>query len=66
MTLRLLTYNIRYGGSGREEPLTAVIRACNPDIVVLQEATKPAVVERLCEGAGMQLCQSRSRSRWDS
>jgi len=47
MTLRLLSYNIRYGGAGREEQLASVIRACAPDIVVLQEATHPQVIERL-------------------
>ena len=59
MTLRLLTYNIKYGGAGREEPLTAVIRACDPDLVVLQEATRPEVVERVARGAGMQVWASR-------
>lgn len=61
MTLRLLSYNIRRGGAGREDQLLAVIRACDPDIVILQEATKPAVVERLCAGAGMRACGSRPR-----
>jgi exodeoxyribonuclease-3 len=61
VNLRLLTYNIRYGGSGREAPLLAVIRACDPDVVIFQEATKPAVVERLAEGAGMKVWGSRPR-----
>ena len=61
MTLRLLTYNIRYGGSGREGALLSVIRDCNPDLVIFQEATKPAVVERLAEGSGMKNCGSQSR-----
>jgi exodeoxyribonuclease-3 len=47
MTLRLLSYNLRYGGVGREEQLAQVIRACAADIVVLQEATQPQVVEYL-------------------
>ena len=51
--LRLLTYNIRYGGTGREDALISTINACSPDLVLLQEATKPAVVERLCEGTRM-------------
>ena len=53
MTLRLLSYNIRYGGSGREEQLAAVIRAAAPDLVVFQEATKPHVVEALARDTGM-------------
>jgi exodeoxyribonuclease-3 len=61
VTLRLLTYNIRFGGIGREDSLTAVIRVCNPDLVILQEATKPGVVERLGAGAGMQTWRSRPR-----
>lgn len=53
MTLRLLSYNIRYGGGGREEPLAAVIGAAAPDIVVFQEGTRPAVIERLAAATGM-------------
>lgn len=40
MTLRLLSYNIRYGGTCREAALAAVIGAAAPDLVVLQDATK--------------------------
>lgn len=47
MTLRLLSYNVRYGGVGRESQIAAVIRACDPDVVMLQEASDVAVVERL-------------------
>lgn len=54
MTLRLLSYNIRYGGTGREELLAKVIRACTPDIVVLQEATNPEVVQRLAAATEMR------------
>lgn len=52
--LRLLSYNIRRGGAGREDALLAVIRPCDPDIVVLQEATVPAVIERLSRDSGLQ------------
>ena len=45
--IRLLSYNIRRGGAGREEALASVICPCAPDIVVFQEATEPAVIERL-------------------
>lgn len=47
MSLRLLSYNIRYGGTGRERALASVVRACEPDVVVLQEATIPEVVTRV-------------------
>jgi exodeoxyribonuclease III len=61
VTLRLLTYNIRYGGAGREDQLTAVIRGCDPDIAILQEATQPGVVERLAAGTAMRTFGSRPR-----
>jgi exodeoxyribonuclease-3 len=51
-----LTYNIRRGGGGREDALLAVIRPCEPDIVILQEATDPAVVRTLAQGAAMPHC----------
>jgi exodeoxyribonuclease-3 len=52
-TLRLLSYNIRHGGVGRVEPLAAVIRGCAPDVVVLQEATRPDVVRALAGETGL-------------
>ena len=52
MTLRILSYNIRHGGSGREAALAGVIRAAQPDVVVLQEAAKPQVIEQLARDAG--------------
>ena len=53
MTFKLLSYNIRYGGAGRESQLASVIREADPDLVVLQEATDPRVVERLSEETGL-------------
>jgi endonuclease/exonuclease/phosphatase family metal-dependent hydrolase len=52
--LRLLSYNIRFGGAGRVEALAQVIGACDPDLVVLQEAILPEVVERLAAATGMR------------
>ena len=49
MTLRLLSYNIRFGGRGREHALAETIVAAAPDLVVFQEATDPAVIKRLSE-----------------
>ncbi|MCA1612627.1 MAG: endonuclease/exonuclease/phosphatase family protein [Acidobacteria bacterium] len=54
MTLRLLSYNVRFGGAGREAQLAASIRAADPDLVVLQEATQPRVVERLAAETGLK------------
>lgn len=49
MTLRLLSYNIRFGGLGREQALAETIVAAAPDLVVFQEATRPEVIARLSE-----------------
>ena len=51
--MRILSYNILRGGVGRESQLAAVINAQSPDIVVLQEATRPDVVERLAQATAM-------------
>jgi exodeoxyribonuclease-3 len=61
VALRLLTYNICRGGAGKEEQLSAVISAARPDVVVLQEATDPGVVERIAARTGMAQCASRRR-----
>ena len=52
-TLRLLSYNIQRGGTGREDAIVAIIRSRDPDIVVLQEATAPDVIERLARETGL-------------
>jgi exodeoxyribonuclease-3 len=53
VSLRLLSYNIRFGGAGRERQLADAVRACDADLVILQEATSPRVVERVAKEAGM-------------
>lgn len=60
MSFRLLTYNICRGGRGREEKLAAVIRSCSPDLVVLQEATRPEIVCDLAKRTAMEQWASRS------
>jgi endonuclease/exonuclease/phosphatase family metal-dependent hydrolase len=57
--LRLLTYNIREGGVGRAEEIAEVIKAASPDVVALQEARDPAVVERIAGLAGFRFSGSR-------
>lgn len=59
--LRVLTYNIRLGGAGREDAIAAMIRTAAPDVVVLQEATRPDVVERLAAAVAMPHWGSRPR-----
>jgi exodeoxyribonuclease III len=61
VTFRLLTYNIWKGGAGRVEPIARVIDACRPDVVLLQEATRPDVVEALAERTGMPTWRSFGR-----
>ena len=53
MTLRLLSYNIRYGAVGREGAIAGVIATAAADVVILQEATVPRVVERVARESGM-------------
>lgn len=53
MRFRLLTYNIMRGGQGREAAMAAVVNACRPDLVLLQEARMPAVVEQVAAATGM-------------
>lgn len=57
--MRFLTYNIREGGVGRAEAIADVISAAKPDVVALQEAREPVVVERIAELAGFKFFGSR-------
>jgi exodeoxyribonuclease-3 len=59
VTLRLLSYNVRFGGEGREAALAAAVNSAEPDLVVLQEATRPRVVERLSEATGLKTWAAR-------
>lgn len=59
MILKAISYNIRYGGLGRENSLAAVIREAAPDLVVFQEAVRPRVIERLAAETGMSVWASR-------
>jgi exodeoxyribonuclease-3 len=57
--LRLLTYNIREGGVGRTEELAEVIKAASADVVALQEARDPVVVEKIAKLAGFRFWGAR-------
>ena len=59
--LRIMSYNIRFGGLGREERIADVIGAAQPDLVILQEATHPHVVDRLSKLTGMPHVGARER-----
>ena len=53
MTFRLLTYNILRGGVGREDAIARVVAACAPDVVLLQEATRPDSIAAIAARANM-------------
>jgi exodeoxyribonuclease-3 len=59
MTLRLMSYNIRFGGVGRERRIADVITHCAPDIVLLQEATREAGVAEIARYAEMRYWGAR-------
>lgn len=59
--MRLLSYNIRYGGARRVDAIARVVGRCRPDVVVLQEATRPAIVEELAAKTGMREWRSYAR-----
>ena len=50
---RILTYNILVGGARRIDQITEMIRAAQPDVVGLVEATNPRVVIELAERLNM-------------
>lgn len=70
MPLRIVSYNIRFGGGRRLERIAEAIRAIDPDVVVLQEATNPVAVDRLAALSGLAhpVCRSghsvAALSRW--
>ncbi len=51
--MRVVSYNIQFGGLGREAHIALVLRALQPDVVVLQEAVNTRVVQIVAEAAGM-------------
>jgi endonuclease/exonuclease/phosphatase family metal-dependent hydrolase len=59
VTIRLLSYNIKFGGRRRERAIADVIRSGNPDVVLLQEATDPLVIEQLARDTGLPHWGSR-------
>jgi len=59
VTVRLLTYNIREGGVERAEQIAEVITAASPDVVALQEASHPAVIERIATLTGFPFSGAR-------
>ena len=52
--LRIVSYNILYGGRGRVNQLTKMIKSVQPDVVGLIEVADTRVVEELAERLEMQ------------
>lgn len=50
MDLRVVSYNLRFGGKGRERLLLEVLSSIRFDVAVLQEASHPESVRRLAHG----------------
>jgi endonuclease/exonuclease/phosphatase family metal-dependent hydrolase len=61
MILKLLSYNIRFGGRGREAELAEVIRSVAPDIVVFQEAIEPDIIARLATLTSLPIWAARRK-----
>src|SRR5438270_1776414 len=61
---RILSYNILVGATRRVDPLTSMIKAANPDVVGLVEATNPRVVEELARRLDMQHVMSAYPRHW--
>ena len=59
MIVKLLSYNIRFGGRGRERELAEVIRNVDPDVVVFQEAIDPGLISRLSAATGLPFWAAR-------
>ncbi len=59
MIVRLLSYNISFGGRKRERELAEVIRSVAPDVVVFQEATHPEVISDLSAATGLPFWAAR-------
>jgi len=59
--VKLLSYNIRFGGRKRENELAEVIRSISPDLVVFQEAISPEVIEQLASKTDLPFWAARSQ-----
>ena len=58
--LRLVSYNIRFGGRGRDGLISDVLGKLEPDVVVFEEAYDPRVLESIGTRLGMSQVMARS------
>ncbi len=63
--MRVLSYNILMGGTPRVDALEKMIRAAQPDVVGLVEATNADVVEELAKRTGMHFALSGRGTRFN-
>ncbi|MEP6568213.1 MAG: endonuclease/exonuclease/phosphatase family protein [Acidobacteriota bacterium] len=59
MIVKLLSYNIRFGGRKRASQLADVIRSVSPDLVVFQEAIDPDVIQQLAVATNLPIWAAR-------
>ena len=59
MMLKLLSYNIRFGGQDRGKKISEVINFVAPDIVVFQEAYTPGVIEQIAAETNLKFVGAR-------
>ena len=57
--MRIVSYNIRFGGGRRHALIGDVLGALEPDVVVLQEATDPVIVGRIARAASLDHVYTR-------
>lgn len=69
--VRVMTYNILYGGVGREQPIADIVRTINPDVAVFCEVTDPRAFDVIAGIVGPHRAVSGGRrervaivSRW--
>jgi exodeoxyribonuclease-3 len=63
MRLRVMTYNILDGAKGREQLVLDILKATEPDVVVLQEVVSRKLVEHFAQILDMHPIFSRGNSR---
>ena len=62
-TLRILTYNVLFGGSGREQLLRGVVSGIRPDIAIFTEARATASFDVIADTVGAERTSRRSGLR---
>lgn len=64
MTIRLLTYNIKNGGLGRENLIVEIIRQSQADMIVLQEVFDDTPMQAFAQALEMDYYVAASNVKW--